>query len=172
MCLNTVRWLSRVGCFVLFAQAHLPTTLTSSTRHGLSSLELYPPWDDIRRAAHVQADGLTSMVEVRASPIHGRGVFALSALEAGDDLGEVYGRPGPRRADHGHGDVIRISGVYSELDLHRCRECIWWYLNDGGAESNTQFRTADLALWPTVVVTRRIEPGEELLVEYGPEYWP
>ena len=110
------------------------------------------------------------MVRVRPSPIHGRGVFAVTTLQRGEDLGEVYGRPRLRGTTPGN-DVIRISGVYSEVDLLRCRECLWWFLNDGGNSNNVQFETGDLALWPRVVVTRRILPGEELLVAYGADYW-
>ena len=48
---------------------------------------------------------------------------------------------------------------------------MWWFLNDGGSASNVQFETTDLALWPRVVVTWPIRPGEELLVIYGDGYY-
>ena len=71
-----------------------------------------------------QAGSLTSVVNVRPSSIHGRGVFAVTTLRRGEDLGPVYGRLQWRGSTHG-GDVIHISGVF----VHRRR--------DGGARGST-----------------------------------
>jgi hypothetical protein len=98
-------------------------------------------------------------------------VFASVSLDVVTNLGHVYGRPVPRGHRSEEEDALRISRVYAELDLLRCRRCVLGMMNDGAGESNVRFNTADLALWPTVIVTQRIAPREEILVDYGAGYW-
>ena len=106
-------------------------------------------------------------VEVRSSPINGRGVFAAEAVSGRRKLGEITGRlvrlPGARRA------VANSPKIYFvELDGRWALDC-----SDGG-----QFKHLNHSCEPTCylrIFNRRLEvyslgsiaPGIELTVDYG-----
>lgn len=101
--------------------------------------------------------------EVRKSPIHGRGLYAVKALPEGCILGEYQGRTEPYRSrsyvghwtlrrDHPDGTVELRNGRYQGNDLR--------YVNHS---SNPNLH---LDGW-LFVTSREIKPGEELTLNYG-----
>ena len=97
-------------------------------------------------------------IEVRESPVHGRGVFARKRLREGQLVGRF------------EGDVTTENGTYvlwlidedgSEVGI-RGRNALR-YLNHGDP-ANAEFEDADL------YVLRNVQPGAELLIDYG-EAW-
>jgi SET domain-containing protein len=97
-------------------------------------------------------------VEVRESPIHGKGVFARRRLRRGQWIGRF------------EGDSTRRNGTYvlwlidedgRETGI-RGRNALR-FLNHGDPE-NAEFVDADLH------AVRNIQPGAEILIDYG-EAW-
>ena len=94
-------------------------------------------------------------VEVRESAIHGKGVFALRRLRAGQHIGRF------------EGDATTENGTY----------VLWLIDEDGvehgirgrnalrflnhGAPPNAEFEDADL------FAIRNVQPGAEVLIDYG-----
>ena len=97
-------------------------------------------------------------IEVRTSPIHGKGVFARKRLRAEQLVGRF------------EGEATRENGTY-----------VLWLIDERGVEHgirgrnalrflnhglppNAEFRDADL------YTLRNVQPGAELLIDYG-EGW-
>jgi uncharacterized protein len=99
------------------------------------------------------------VIEVRSSPIHGRGVFATKPIPEGEFIGEYEGTETQRNDTH-------VLWIYSEN-----RE-VWVgidgtndlkYLNHSKAP-NCHF------IGPDLFASRDIEPGEELTFDYGKDW--
>ena len=103
-------------------------------------------------------EALATNVEVRVSPIHGKGVFARRRIRKGQWIGRF------------EGDATRENGTYvlwlydDEGREHgiRGRNALR-FLNHGEPE-NAEFEDADLH------AVRNIQPGAEILIDYG-EAW-
>ena len=99
-------------------------------------------------------------VEVRVSPIHGRGVFALRRLRAGGHIATFEGRPTQRDGIHvlwisEDDDGDREIGIEGRNELR--------YLNHS-VNPNAEFLGLEL------YATRNIQPGHEVTIHYG-EAW-
>lgn len=96
------------------------------------------------------------MLDVRSSALHGRGCFASAAIEPGAVIGRMEGRPTRDDGDH----VIWTaddSGLHVTNDMR--------YLNhsrDPNAEVDDE--TLD------VIALRPIARGDEVTIDYGPEW--
>jgi len=126
-----------------------------------------PPWRARARVA----------VEVRPSTLQGagQGLFALECIEPGEVVGEYVGdvidsvtkafRLRDRRYLACTGDPrVRI-------DALRHPEVVLRYVchHPRAERRNVRFRPEGTRVW--VEATRRVEPGEELFMDYGDSYW-
>ena len=97
-------------------------------------------------------------VEVRVSPVHGRGVFACGRLRSGGYIGSFEGRPTKR-------DGMYVLWVLDEDDreigIEGRNELR--FLNHS-SRPNAEFLGLDLH------ATRNIQPGREVMIDYG-EAW-
>ncbi len=100
----------------------------------------------------------TDRVEVRASPIHGRGVFARRRLRRGAYIGTFEGRRTRRDGTHVlwvlQDDGSQV-GIRGENELR--------FLNHS-ARPNAEFHGADL------YAVRDIALGREVLIHYGDDW--
>lgn len=95
------------------------------------------------------------MYYISESPVHGRGLFASRAIEAGEILGEVSGEP------------TTEDGPY-----------VLWLSDEGGFEVRCDLRYINHSKQPnaiyyddlTVVALRDIAPGEEIVHDYGDDW--
>ena len=97
-------------------------------------------------------------IEVRESEVHGQGLFAVQPLTPGTILGYVRGRMAPHYEDEhpyaltlSDGLVLIVEGPLAYINHGRPDNVSY---NDDGA----------------VEVLRVIEPGEELLADYGKDW--
>lgn len=107
-----------------------------------------------------------SLVEVRPSPIHGRGVFALRALPGRRKIGELSGEIVP--LDGVLQDVESQEAIYLvEMPGGRALDCrrgnAFKHLNHA-CRSNCYLRTTRTRV--EVYTRRAIRKGEELTVDY------
>lgn len=107
-------------------------------------------------------------IEVRESSIPGagRGVFAKRALSRGERLG-VY--RGLVYADHEEYDS-RYALTYGRKNIVGNNAYSNWtsYINDVvGSDNTVNCRFKD----QSIVTTRAVHRGEELFIDYGPNYW-
>ena len=97
-------------------------------------------------------------IEVRESPIHGKGVFARKRLREGQWIGRFEG---DQTTENGTYVLWLIDEDGSEVGI-RGRNALR-FLNHGDPP-NAEFEDADL------FVLRNVQPGAELLIDYG-EAW-
>ena len=106
---------------------------------------------------HERERAMLERIEVRESPIHGKGVFARRRLRPGQWIGRF------------EGDETTENGTY-----------VLWLIDEDGSESgfavgtrclpeswdppNAEFEDADL------YALRNVQPGAELFIDYG-EAW-
>ena len=95
--------------------------------------------------------------EVRRSPIHGQGVFALERLSVGDFIGRFAGRRTDVDTDHTLW-VEHANGPRGYLGTGRLR-----HLNHS-SRPNAEFDDRDL------FAIRSIKPGDEITFDYGEEW--
>lgn len=106
----------------------------------------------------IESDGdpsLLERVEVRRSGIHGRGLFARRRLRSGQRIGRFEGVPTRRDGTH----VLWVIGEDGTESGIRGRNVLR-YLNHG-CPPNAEFRAEDL------YALRNLQPGVELLIDYG-----
>jgi len=99
--------------------------------------------------------GLRSRVEVRVSPVHGRGLFARKRLRAGQFIGTFTGRETKRDGTHVlwvHDENGSATGIEGDNDLR--------FLNHS-KRPNADFDGFDL------YAVRNIQAGAELFIDYG-----
>jgi hypothetical protein len=111
-----------------------------------------------RAARERRERGLLERVEVRESAIHGRGVFARRRLRRGQRIGRFEGEPTRRNGTY----VLWLIDEDGRETGIRGRNALR-FLNHG-RPANAEFR--DDALY----ALRDIQPGAELLIDYGEAY--
>jgi len=103
-------------------------------------------------------DRAASRVEVRASPVHGRGLYARRRLRRGAYIASFEGRPTRRDGEHvlwverEDGSVVGIRGENELRFLNHARR------------PNAELRGTEL------YALRNIQPGHEILIHYGDEW--
>jgi hypothetical protein len=103
-------------------------------------------------------EALLDHIEVRRSGIHGRGVFARRTLREDQRIGRFEGEPATRNGMH----VLWLADENgAEFGIRGRNELR--FLNHGHP-ANAEFRDDELH------ATRDIEPGAELLIDYGEEW--
>ena len=98
---------------------------------------------------------MSGRIEVRTSPIHGKGVFARRRLRSGGYIGTFEGRPARRDGMYVLwvlDDDDREMGVEGRNELR--------FLNHS-SRPNAEFLGLDLH------ATRNIQPGSEVTIHYG-----
>lgn len=102
---------------------------------------------------------LSSLVEVRRSPIHGRGVFARKRIQQGQWIGRYLSR----RTDR---DGRYVLWLFDEDDSQGAGYDGYGRLKflNHHAEPNSEFDGLEL------YALRAIEPGEEITIHYGDEW--
>lgn len=117
-------------------------------------------------------------IEIRASGVlgAGRGAFALAALPPNTIIGLYRGEtltPEQYDAKYPHGALASFvlqTGLRRFIDASNEAQANWTrYINDcrgSGLSNNVEFTVRG-----GVRTKRRIRAGEELLVDYGPEYF-
>ena len=108
-------------------------------------------------------DWVSPKVEIRASPVHGRGMFAMSPIASGETVviwGGTFVERGEAERARAQGKVVMQldDGVYSVEER-------------GEAPSYFMNHSCDPNVWMadtvTLVARRGIVPGEELAVDYA-----
>lgn len=94
---------------------------------------------------------VSDKVFVATSPVHGKGLFAAKRIKANTVLGRLHGMPSVD-------DGIYVLWITDELGLELTND--FKYINH---DSNPNAAYSDL----DVMVLRDVEPGEELLHDYG-----
>jgi len=106
--------------------------------------------------------GASSDVRLGASRVHGRGVFARRALRAGRVVARnpilVVGDPGPEIADY----------VFTWTDTEVALALGIISLVNHSDRPNAEVLSTEEQL--QLVTLRPIAPGEEILVDYGPDH--
>lgn len=97
-------------------------------------------------------------IEVRESSVHGKGVFARRRLREGQWIGRFEG---DRTAANGTYVLWLIDDDGSEMGI-RGRNALR-FLNHGNP-ANAEFEDAGL------YAIRNVQPGAEVLIDYGPEW--
>jgi len=102
--------------------------------------------------------GLRERVRVGSSPRHGRGLFARRRLRPGCAIGRFEGEPTQRDGEH----------------------VLWWLDEDGteqGLQVSNALRFLNHSRRPNAEVEglelraiRNIQPGAEILIDYGPDW--
>ncbi len=106
------------------------------------------------------SDPLLERVEVRSSPVHGRGVFARKRLREGQTIGCFEGEP----TDVDGTYVLWVQDEAGRASGIRGRNALRFLNHD--ANPNVEFHG------PELVVLRNVQPGRELLIDYGPDWEP
>lgn len=101
---------------------------------------------------------LSDLVEVRRSSIHGKGLFARRRIRAGTRIGSYEGPRTQKIGDHVLWVVDEEGNEYGIDGRNELR-----YVNHS-RRPNVVFEEADL------IALRDIEPGEELLHDYGEDW--
>ena len=113
----------------------------------------------MERGAHREREAaMLERIEVRRSPVHGRGVFARRRLRKGQLIGRFEGEP---TAEDGTYVLWLIDEDGEETGI-RGRNALR-FLNHG-EPANAEFRDADL------FAVRNVQPGAELWIDYGPDW--
>jgi len=114
--------------------------------------------DDGGRERQSRQTGELESIEVRASSLHGRGVFARRRLRPGQWIGRFEGTPTDE-------DGTYVLWVWDERGREvgiRGRNALR-FLNHG-TPPNAEFEDLDL------YAIRNVQPGAELVIDYG-EAW-
>ncbi|MFK8079365.1 MAG: SET domain-containing protein [Granulosicoccus sp.] len=94
---------------------------------------------------------VSDKVFVATSPVHGKGLFAAKRIKANTVLGRLHGMPT-------FDDGIYVLWITDELGLELTND--FKYINHN-SKPNAAYSDLD------VVVLKDVEPGEELLHDYG-----
>lgn len=116
------------------------------------------------RMAHPNAS-----IKVSKSPIHGRGVFAVRRIETGRVVDRGYVLPFTD-TEAGESSII---DRYA-FDYDGTIECLVLgvaSLCNHDEQANAEVEIDEEAGTYRLVALRPIERGEELLIDYGSEYW-
>ena len=104
-------------------------------------------------------------VEVRSSPLEGRGVFTTRAVVAGEVLDEspVVLLPASQRR---HLDRTGLEGHYWDWDGNAAIAFGLISFTNHRRPGNARWERDDAALTMTLIATEDLAPGEEVLVDY------
>jgi uncharacterized protein len=109
----------------------------------------------LTRTAAGALASLRRMVEVRRSPIHGRGCFAASDIASG----QLIGRGEARSVSEDGKYVLWVDGERPVEIINK-----WRFLNHA-SDPNACIDDA-LEVW----ALRAIKAGEEITIDYGPDW--
>lgn len=105
----------------------------------------------MKRYTNARPSDVSDKVFVAESPVHGKGLFAAKKIKADTVLGRLHGMPT-------FDDGIYVLWITDELGLELTNDLK--YINHSSTP-NAAYSDLD------VTVLRDIEPGEELLHDYG-----
>lgn len=103
------------------------------------------------RFKNARPSDVSRKVFVAESEVHGKGLFAAKRIKADTVIGRLHGMPT-------HDDGIYVLWVSDELGLELTND--FKYINHN-SDPNAAYSDLD------VTVLRDVEPGEELLHDYG-----
>lgn len=118
-------------------------------------------------------------------PGAGKGLFTKSQFKRGDEICEYEGEILPwaecqKRADQGYEGYVFFITRNRCIDAYFTPEAIGRYANDArgltrveGLKNNAQYeiKTRGGIKRAFIIATRTINPGDEILVDYGADYW-
>lgn len=105
-----------------------------------------------------------SPIQVRKSPIHGRGLFAAQPFKTGEVVGHYRSRKTRQTAEE-NPYVIEVYDDEDNLVEHRIGLNEFRYINHS-TDPNLEMHDDDLKF----VAVKDIEEGDELTWFYGPEF--
>ncbi len=105
----------------------------------------------MKRFKNARVSDVSDKVFVASSPVHGKGLFAAKKIKANTVLGRLHGMPT-------FDDGIYVLWINDELGLELTND--FKYINHN-SNPNAAYTDID------VTALRDIEPGEELLHDYG-----
>jgi hypothetical protein len=105
----------------------------------------------MKRFTGARPSDVSDKVFVATSPVHGKGLFAAKKIKANTVLGRLHGMPT-------FDDGIYVLWITDELGLELTND--FKYINHD-SDANAAYSDID------VTVLRDVEPGEELLHDYG-----
>jgi SET domain-containing protein len=106
---------------------------------------------------------------IRSSPIHGRGMFATRRLERGTVLERGPVLPFP---DEDAVNSVLVERYAFDFDgSERCLVLGAASLCNHSEEPNAEVDIDDETGTYRLLSLRRIRQGEEILIDYGPDYW-
>lgn len=114
--------------------------------------------EDPRSMAHDPDQGVTAPVQIKSSAIHGRGLFAAGVIDRGSRIGEYRGPPTSRNGAYVLWITEEDGTVHGIAGKNRLR-----FVNHS-RRPNAAFDGSELR------ARRRIRPGEEITVDYGPDW--
>jgi len=107
--------------------------------------------------------------KIRTSKIHGRGMFATRALGRGTVLDRGPVLPFPEKEA---GSSVLLDRYAFEFDAAgRCLVLGAASLCNHSEEPNAEVDIDETTATYRLVTLRAVRRGEEILVDYGPEYW-
>jgi len=135
-----------------------------------------PPWTMGRYQDHRKDTQLMkvvkSSVEVRDSPVHGKGVYATAIIPKGHIAwyrGPIFSCCYLDRSFQSHTYMMRLRD--GKIVNPASKKCKHWtkFINDarGTEHENNLVIGKDGA----IVAIREIQSGEELFLDYGSDYW-
>lgn len=110
-----------------------------------------------KRTSRLGRRGIDCAVEVRESPIHGKGVFALETIPRDTLIGRYLGTPAKRNG-------VYVLWIWEDDDV----QCPISGENDLRYVNHAR-RPNAIFLGDELVALRRIRAGEEITFNYGPE---
>lgn len=123
-----------------------------SKNNGAASKPVSPRMAKLMsRFKKARPSDVSNKVFVATSPVHGKGLFAAKHIKANTVIGRLHGMP---TVDDG----IYVLWITEELGLELTND--FKYINH---DSNPNAEYSDLE----VTVLRDVEPGDELLHDYG-----
>lgn len=114
-------------------------------------------------------------------PKAGLGLFTEVPFKKGDKIVEYEGDQYTwaeclKRAEEGKANYVFYITAKKCVDAYDCPNALARYANDAkglsrvkGINNNAQYEV--IKGKPYIVATKRIKPGEEILVSYGKDYW-
>jgi len=133
--------------------ADLITTLLYPTRFPYARVEIISAAvaKVMAKFKDARPSDVSDKVFVASSPVHGKGLFAAKRIKADTVLGRLHGMPT-------FDDGIYVLWITDELGLELTND--FKYINHN-SDPNAAYSDLD------VTVLKDVEPGEELLHDYG-----
>jgi len=131
--------------------ADLITTLLYPTRFPYARVISAAVAKVMAKFKDARPSDVSDKVFVASSPVHGKGLFAAKRIKADTVLGRLHGMPT-------FDDGIYVLWITDELGLELTND--FKYINHN-SDPNAAYSDLD------VTVLKDVEPGEELLHDYG-----